>query len=130
MDGWGGACERAWMGNGDEMRMTYSRPAPRRLLRSPGTSGASDRFRVMTLVLVAAIASAALSGALVAAPVAKQPSPGSADRLQELVAAKKKPAASAKLRCPPRFTAKCNKYQHVVCVQNDSSGCCTKSICR
>jgi hypothetical protein len=112
------------------MCTTYSRPAARHLPRRSGTSGASYRFRVTKLVLIAAIASVALSGALIAAPVAKQPASGSADQLQVMVAAKKKTAASAKLRCPPRFTAKCNKHQRVVCVQNDSSGCCTKSICR
>jgi hypothetical protein len=76
----------------------------------------SPRFSL----LIKATASVALMSALIAAPV------GSADRLKQSGAAHKR----AQMKCPARFTAKCNKYQRVVCVQNDSKGCCIKSICR
>ena len=84
------------------MRMTSTRPAV-----------------VLITVLITTIASVALLGALIATPA------GSAERLQQSGGKK-----SVQLKCPSRFTAKCNKYQRVVCVQNDSRGCCTKSICR
>jgi hypothetical protein len=71
-------------------------------------------------MLIAALASATLLGVLMAAPE------GSAQQLQQSGAAKKR----VQLKCPLKFTAKCNKYQRVVCVQNDKRGCCTKSICQ
>jgi hypothetical protein len=71
-------------------------------------------------VLIKSLASVALLTALVAAPAA------SADRIKQSGAAQKR----VQMKCPPRFTAKCNKYQRVVCIQNDSRGCCTKSICQ
>jgi hypothetical protein len=112
------------------MYVTYSR-APVRHGSGVATSGAGYCSRVTKLVLIASIASVALSGGLLAAPVGNQLATRSADQLQHVVAAKKKkPAASVKLQCPPRFTAACLKYQRSVCVQNDSRGCCTKSICQ
>lgn len=86
--------------------------------------------RAAKLGLIGAIVSMAFSGALIAAPAAMSLAHGTAGQLRHLAVEKKKPAASVKPRCPPMFTAKCNKYQRVVCVQNDSRGCCTKSICR
>jgi hypothetical protein len=109
------------------MSTTYSK----RAIPGAGTSGASGRLRVQKMGLIAAVAAVAFSGALSAAPTVKQPALDSADQLQHQVAVKKKAQASAlKPRCPPKFTARCNKYQRVVCVQNDSRGCCTKSICQ
>jgi hypothetical protein len=83
--------------------------------------------------LIAAIASVTLSGALIAAPVAKQPTLGSTDQLQHSVAAKKtlKPSSTSQglqLRCPA-FTARCKSGCHPVCLQKDSRGCCKKSTC-
>jgi hypothetical protein len=84
---------------------------------------------VKPAALIAAIASAALSSTLIAAPVAREPALSSADQLQHLAAAKKqKPAAT--LRCPPRFTAACKSGWRLVCTKRDSRGCCTKSVCR
>ncbi len=71
-------------------------------------------------VLIKAMASVAFMSALIAAPA------GSADRLKQSGTAHKR----VQMKCPARFTAKCNKYQRVVCVQNDRKGCCIKSICQ
>jgi hypothetical protein len=69
---------------------------------------------------MAAIASIALLGALVAAPT------GSVGQVQQSGAVKK----GVQTKCPPRFTIGCKSGYRLVCVKRDSRGCCTKSVCQ
>jgi hypothetical protein len=105
------------------MSTTHSIPALPHRAQS-GTARAGRPTRIAGLALIAAVAALAISSApastLLVAPA------GAAEQLKQSGAGKKR----VQLKCPLKFTAKCNKYQRVVCVQNDKRGCCTKSICQ
>jgi hypothetical protein len=105
------------------MPTTHSIPALPHRAQS-GTARAGRPTHIAGLALIAAVAALAISSAPVSTALVAPA--GAAEQLKQSGAKKR----ALKPNCPAKFAAKCNKYQRVVCVQNDSRGCCTKSICQ